>query len=123
MTPTPPAPARDEIKELQAWKQSAIAMLREWHALGEALLKFAPAPLGTNIPEHLRAAIPELLQRHGCGPRDDTPYVPSWSYPVAPKVCPCGHHEGFHDDAGICLLKNECGCAGLPADCKTLLDE
>ena len=57
------------------------------------------------------------------GPRDDTPYVPSWCYPAGPKVCPCGHHEGYHDDAGRCLLKNQCGCEGLPAECETPLDQ
>lgn len=30
------------------------------------------------------------------GPRDDTPYVPSWCYRNGPRMCPCGHHEGYH---------------------------
>jgi hypothetical protein len=54
------------------------------------------------------------------------PYVPSWCYPNdSPKMCPCGHHEGYHNDAGECLhAKGEnnrpaCGCTGLPADCRT----
>lgn len=48
-----------------------------------------------------------------------TPYVPSWNYPNGPKMCPCGHHEGYHDDAGACALARWCGCAGLPATCVT----
>lgn len=54
------------------------------------------------------------------GPRDWTPYVPSWCYPDnRPRMCPCGHHEGFHSDAGTCVLHSDCGCIGLPADCYT----
>ena len=54
------------------------------------------------------------------GTPDGAPYVPSWCYPGnAPKVCPCGHHEGYHDDAGRCLHAMACGCEGLPADCLT----
>ncbi len=53
------------------------------------------------------------------GPSDDTPYVPSWLYPKGPRICPCGHHEGYHNDAGHCLLAGQCCCAGLPADCLT----
>ncbi len=56
------------------------------------------------------------------GPPDDGPYVPSWCYPNnAPLLCPCGHHEGYHNDAGICLLRHECKCAGLPSECRTPL--
>lgn len=51
------------------------------------------------------------------GMPDDAPYVPGWCYPRGPKSCPCGHHEGYHNDAGACLLAVRCGCAGLPADC------
>ena len=54
------------------------------------------------------------------GMPDHGPYVPSWCYPApGPRVCPCGHHEGYHDDKGRCLLAAACGCAGLPADCHT----
>lgn len=54
------------------------------------------------------------------GPPDDGPYVPSWCYPNnAPKMCPCGHHEGFHNDAGQCVNGRKCGCAGLPAGSHT----
>lgn len=51
------------------------------------------------------------------GPPDDGPYVPSWCYPNdAPRMCPCGHHEGYHNDKGRCLHAKRCGCTGLPAD-------
>jgi hypothetical protein len=58
------------------------------------------------------------------GKRDWTPYVPSWCYPNnAPKMCPCGHHEGYHAGVGArCIHANahdKCGCAGLPAECFT----
>lgn len=58
------------------------------------------------------------------GPSDYAPYVPSWCYPLgSPKMCPCGHHEGYHDDAGVCCMARLCGCKGLPADCLTPMDE
>ena len=38
------------------------------------------------------------------GPPDDAPYVPSWCYAKGPKMCPCGHHEGYHADDGSCVL-------------------
>jgi hypothetical protein len=50
------------------------------------------------------------------GPGEDAPYVPSWCYPNGPKVCPCGHHEGYHAGCGgPCLQAGSCGCTGLPA--------
>jgi hypothetical protein len=36
-----------------------------------------------------------------------------------PKMCPCGHHEGFHADDGACVRRRQCRCAGLPPDCRT----
>ena len=57
------------------------------------------------------------------GPSDNAPYVPSWCYKNGPKMCPCGHHEGYHNDQGQCLKAHECHCKGLPADCLTPLDE
>lgn len=57
------------------------------------------------------------------GPPATAPYVPSWCYANGPKQCPCGHHEGYHNDAGECLLRARCGCTGLPADCLTPLEE
>lgn len=46
------------------------------------------------------------------GPSDQTPYVPSWCFENGPKMCKCGHHEGYHSDAGECLHAKSCGCAG-----------
>ena len=57
------------------------------------------------------------------GPGSESPYVPSWCYRSGPKECPCGHHEGYHNDAGECLLRHKCGCSGLPAECLTPLSE
>jgi hypothetical protein len=54
------------------------------------------------------------------GTPDDAPYVPSWCYPNnTPKMCPCGHHEGYHNDAGECLNAWRCKCSGLPLECRT----
>ena len=56
------------------------------------------------------------------GSRNDAPYVPSWCYPGGAKVCPCGHHEGYHNDAGMCLHAkrfSKCGCTGLPPSCRS----
>lgn len=51
------------------------------------------------------------------GPGERSPYVPSWCYPNnAPRVCPCGHHEGYHADDRQCLLAAECECPGIPED-------
>lgn len=53
------------------------------------------------------------------GPPDDGPYVPSWCYPNnAPRMCPCGHHEGYHNDKGACLNAARCKCTGLTAEAK-----
>lgn len=57
------------------------------------------------------------------GPPDDAPYVPSWCYKSGPKMCPCGHHEGYHGDSGVCLLWHQCRCEGLPASCLTPLED
>ena len=55
---------------------------------------------------------------------DDGPYVPSWNYPDnSPKMCPCGHHEGYHNDARACLLAHSCSCSGLPDECFTTDEE
>ena len=50
------------------------------------------------------------------GRPDDGPYVPSWCYPNGPRVCLCGYHEGYHNDAGECLHARhftKCQCKGL----------
>lgn len=60
------------------------------------------------------------------GPPEDGPYVPGWCYPKGPRMCPCGHHEGYHNDAGACLHASEftrCGCTGLPFECRTPDDD
>jgi len=57
------------------------------------------------------------------GTPDDAPYVPSWCYKSGPRMCPCGHHEGYHNDAGECLRTHECRCVGLPPDKLTPIDE
>lgn len=58
------------------------------------------------------------------GPPDDAPYVPSHCYPKGPRMCPCGHHEGYHaGDGGPCVLGLRCGCKGLPLGCWTPDDE
>lgn len=57
------------------------------------------------------------------GPPDDGPYVPSWCYAMGPRMCPCGHHEGFHADSGECMLAHRCRCTGLPAGCRTPLED
>jgi hypothetical protein len=57
------------------------------------------------------------------GPRDDTPYVPSWCYPKGPRMCPCGHHEGYHNDDGACLLASRCGCIEIPPECVTPIED
>lgn len=57
------------------------------------------------------------------GPPEDSPYVPSWCYPRGPKMCPCGHHEGYHSDLGFCLLRLKCKCGGLPPHCRSTKEE
>jgi hypothetical protein len=54
---------------------------------------------------------------------DDAPYAPTWCYPLGPRMCPCGHHEGYHGDNGACLLQARCSCVGLPPECRTPLDD
>lgn len=55
------------------------------------------------------------------------PYVPDYCYPNGkPKMCPCGHHEGFHAENGACLHAqhySKCGCTGLPPECRTSDEE
>jgi hypothetical protein len=55
--------------------------------------------------------------------RTVTPYVPASCYAAGPRVCPCGHHEGYHSDAGVCLLTAACQCVGLPAACRTPMED
>ena len=56
-------------------------------------------------------------------PGTTVPDVPSWCYRKGPRTCPCGHHEGYHNDAGVCHLKHKCKCIGQPAESLTPNDE
>ncbi len=68
--------------------------------------------------------MPGEISRSYEGPGDDrSPYVPAHCYSKGPKMCPCGHHEGFHNDDGKCLLDAECHCLCLPPGCETALEE
>jgi hypothetical protein len=66
---------------------------------------------------------PGPVSESSIGPSDQTPYVPPWCYANGPKMCPCGHHEGYHSDDGACLLASACRCSGLPRECFTSLEE
>jgi hypothetical protein len=58
--------------------------------------------------------MPGEVSRSNPGPSNDSPYVPSWCYPNGqPRMCVCGDHEGYHNDAGTCLRSATCGCKGL----------
>lgn len=67
--------------------------------------------------------MPGEISRSYEGPGDNSPYVPDHCYSNGPKMCPCGHHEGFHNSDGKCLLDAECGCACLPSRCETPIEE
>lgn len=71
--------------------------------------------------------MPGPISQSNPGSADRMPYVPSHNYPNGqPKICPCGHHEGYHDDRGECLHSKQfdkCGCPGLPDDCFTSDEE
>lgn len=48
------------------------------------------------------------------GPNSITPYVSSWCFDApGPKTCVCFCHEGYHNDAGECLCRAQCGCVGF----------
>lgn len=67
--------------------------------------------------------MPGPVSESNKGPRDDAPYVPSYCYKNGPRLCPCGHHEGYHGDDGNCLLRFGCGCKGIPAECITPMED
>ena len=67
--------------------------------------------------------MPGPVSQSSRGPSNDSPYVPSWCYKKGPKMCPCGHHEGYHSDDGECLLTYKCNCSGLPPSYRTPLGE
>jgi hypothetical protein len=53
------------------------------------------------------SGVPDPISNSYQGPHDDSPYVPSWCYEnAAPLMCSCGHHHGYHNDAGC----NQCAC-------------
>ena len=52
----------------------------------------------------------------------NAPWIPSDLYPDGPKLCPCGHHEGYHSHSGSCWYAKRCRCSGLPADCFTPIE-
>jgi hypothetical protein len=89
-------------------------------AISTARAGRSPLTLAVNI-DICELVMAEAMRRQG--PGDNTPYVPSWCYKSGPKMCPCGHHEGYHDDDGKCHLAHQCKCTGLPADCLTPLGE
>lgn len=57
------------------------------------------------------------------GARDHQPYVPGYCYPNGPKVCGCGHHEGYHAGLGGACVAGGCGCKSLPAEAFTTDEE
>ena len=57
------------------------------------------------------------------GSSDNCPYVPAHCYMNGPLMCPCGHHEGYHNGNSQCLRVAECKCSGLPEDCFTTDEE
>lgn len=57
--------------------------------------------------------MPGEISRQYQGPPKDSPYVPSWCYADGPEMCECGHHEGYHNDQGVCLLQHQCKCKGM----------
>lgn len=63
--------------------------------------------------------MPGPVSESNPGPAPGSPYVPSHFYKKGPKMCFCGHHEGYHDDGGCCLHVETCGCTGMPEDRRT----
>jgi hypothetical protein len=67
--------------------------------------------------------MPGEVSRAYPGPGPESPYVPANCYKNGPRMCPCGHHEGYHNDKGECLLSHKCRCKGLPPECRTPFPE
>jgi hypothetical protein len=60
--------------------------------------------------------MPGPVSTSSIGPSDDSPYVPSWCYENGnPPMCSCGHHHGYHNDAGECNQAHKCACKGYKA--------
>ena len=56
------------------------------------------------------------------GPSDTSAYVPSWCFDApGPRMCACGHHEGYHGDDGHCVVQRygSCKCRGFRVEVKT----
>ena len=51
-----------ELEDLRAWKEEALKVLADWHALGAILLRIAPGKIGDNIPRHLLKRFEELTR-------------------------------------------------------------
>lgn len=51
-----------EKERLEDWKESAMERLSAWHALGDALSRFAAMRLGEDIAEQLTQQIPARLE-------------------------------------------------------------
>ena len=57
--------------------------------------------------------MPGPVSQSNRGPGPESPYVPSWCYQNnSPPMCSCGHHHGYHNDAGECNQAHKCGCKG-----------
>jgi hypothetical protein len=93
-----------ERDELKAWKESAMAALGRWHALGDELQKRYPLPLGVDIPTALlerlvtEAALAERLSQES----EVSKAEPGW-------MCECGHEAGLHVASFGCMRAG-CGC-------------
>jgi hypothetical protein len=57
--------------------------------------------------------MPGSVSDQSKGPSDSSPYVPSWCYdPPGPRMCKCGHREGYHNDEMQCNQRHKCECEG-----------
>jgi hypothetical protein len=61
--------------------------------------------------------MPGKISGISSGPKNNTPYVPSWLFDNgSARVCLCGCHEGYHNSSGRCLNTISCGCIGFAQD-------
>lgn len=54
------AAAREEVSQLQGWKDSAITVLSEWDAVSEEAQKCGPFPLGSKITDETLKTVKRL---------------------------------------------------------------